>query len=61
MKFLLYTDGGSRGNPGDSAYAYIICDQPVQIAAGKNMMYEVDLMGQWINIESCQCTSVLIP
>ena len=27
MKFRLYSDGGSRGNPGDSAYAYIVCDQ----------------------------------
>jgi len=27
MKVLIYSDGGARGNPGDSAYAYIICSE----------------------------------
>lgn len=39
MKFQLFTDGGSRGNPGDSAYAYIICDQDGhEIASGSNYL-----------------------
>jgi ribonuclease HI len=25
MKLLLYSDGGSRGNPGPSAYGFLIC------------------------------------
>lgn len=25
MRVKLYTDGGARGNPGDAAFAYIIC------------------------------------
>ena len=39
MKFQLFTDGGSRGNPGDSAYAYIIRDQEGhEIASGSNYL-----------------------
>jgi len=39
MKFYLFTDGGSRGNPGDSAYAYIIRDQEGrEIASGSNYL-----------------------
>lgn len=39
MKFQLFTDGGSRGNPGDSAYAYIIRDQEGrEITSGSNYL-----------------------
>jgi ribonuclease HI len=39
MKFRLYSDGGSRGNPGDSAYAYIICDgEGHEIGSGSNYL-----------------------
>jgi ribonuclease HI len=39
MKFQLFTDGGSRGNPGDSAYAYIIRDhEGREIASGSNYL-----------------------
>ncbi len=39
MKFQLFTDGGSRGNPGDSAYAYIIRDKDGnEIASGSNYL-----------------------
>ncbi|OPY31387.1 MAG: Ribonuclease HI [Methanomassiliicoccales archaeon PtaU1.Bin124] len=27
MKLMLYSDGGSRGNPGPAAYAFIACDE----------------------------------
>lgn len=39
MKFRLYSDGGSRGNPGDSAYAYIVCDQEGrEVSSGSNYL-----------------------
>jgi len=39
MKFQLFTDGGSRGNPGDSAYAYIVLDQDgEEVASGSNYL-----------------------
>ncbi|MCX6650428.1 MAG: ribonuclease HI family protein [Methanomassiliicoccales archaeon] len=39
MKFRLYSDGGSRGNPGDSAYAYIICDEKgKEVGSGSNFL-----------------------
>ncbi len=39
MRLRLYTDGGSRGNPGASAYAYIICDEEGrEIASGSNYL-----------------------
>ncbi|NYT12190.1 MAG: ribonuclease HI family protein [Methanomassiliicoccales archaeon] len=31
MKVKLYSDGGARGNPGDAAYAYIICAEDGRI------------------------------
>lgn len=47
MKFQLFTDGGSRGNPGDSAYAYIIRDQDGhEIASGS------DYLGKMTNNEA---------
>ena len=37
MKLRLYSDGGSRGNPGNSAYAFIICDEKgKEIGSGSN-------------------------
>jgi ribonuclease HI len=39
MKLQLYTDGGSRGNPGNSAYAFIICDSTgKEIGSGSNLL-----------------------
>lgn len=39
MKYRLYSDGGSRGNPGDSAYAFIICDgEGREIGSGSNYL-----------------------
>jgi len=39
MKFQLFTDGGSRGNPGHSACAYIIRDQEGrEIASASNYL-----------------------
>lgn len=26
MKLIIYSDGGSRGNPGPAAYAYLVCN-----------------------------------
>ena len=33
MKYIVYTDGGSRGNPGPSASAYLIIDQHQSVLA----------------------------
>jgi len=33
MKFQIYTDGGSRGNPGPSAFAFLIFDTSGQMVA----------------------------
>jgi len=30
MKYILYTDGGSRGNPGEAAIGVVICDDKGQ-------------------------------
>jgi ribonuclease HI len=39
MKFRLYSDGGSRGNPGDSAFAYIVCDhEGHEVSSGSNYL-----------------------
>ncbi len=39
MKFRLYSDGGSRGNPGHSAYAFVICDeQGREVGSGSNYL-----------------------
>jgi hypothetical protein len=47
MKFQLYTDGGSRGNPGPSAYAYIICD-----GSGREVASRSDYLGIGTNNEA---------
>lgn len=47
MKLQLYTDGGSRGNPGNSAYAFIICD-----SAGKEIGSGSNLLGTMTNNEA---------
>lgn len=47
MKLQLFTDGGSRGNPGDSAYAFIICD-----SAGKEIGSGSNLLGTMTNNEA---------
>ncbi len=31
----LYTDGGSRGNPGEAAYAFLICENGKRVAEQK--------------------------
>lgn len=33
MKLIIYTDGGSRGNPGKAAYGYVIYDENKKILA----------------------------
>ncbi len=30
MKFIIYTDGGSRGNPGPAAIGVVVCDEKGQ-------------------------------
>lgn len=47
MRFRLYSDGGSRGNPGDSAYAYIICDEK-----GKEIGSSSNFLGTMTNNEA---------
>lgn len=33
MKLIIYTDGGSRGNPGKAAYGYVITDDTGKLLA----------------------------
>lgn len=33
MKLIIYTDGGSRGNPGKAAYGYVIYDEEKRVIA----------------------------
>lgn len=47
MRFQLYTDGGSRGNPGPSAYAYIIFD-----GSGREVASRSDYLGLGTNNEA---------
>jgi len=47
MKLRLFTDGGSRGNPGDSAFAFVICD-----AEGREVGSGSDYLGVMTNNEA---------
>jgi ribonuclease HI len=58
MRVSLFTDGGSRGNPGPSAYAYIICaegkvleEKGVYIGRGTNN--EAEYMGLICGLARC--------
>jgi hypothetical protein len=36
------------------AKAYVVCNQPVVVAAGQDPMNELDLVRKWINIETVE-------
>ena len=40
MKYIIHTDGGSRGNPGPAATGYIIANEVEEIAEGKEYIGE---------------------
>jgi ribonuclease HI len=47
MKVLVYTDAGSRGNPGPSAYAVVVCSED-----GKRLMETARYIGEGTNNEA---------
>ncbi len=58
MRVSLFTDGGSRGNPGPSAYAYIICEadkvlEERGVLIGRGTNNEAEYLGLINGLERC--------
>jgi ribonuclease HI len=58
MRVSLFTDGGSRGNPGPSAYGYIICEtdkvlEERGVFIGKGTNNEAEYLGLINGLERC--------
>jgi ribonuclease HI len=47
MKFIIYTDGGSRGNPGPSAIGVVICNEK-----GQPLKKHSEVIGEATNNEA---------
>lgn len=54
MKYIIYTDGGSRGNPGHAASAFVIKDEE-----GKTLFSKGEYIGTATNNEA-EYTAVII-
>lgn len=58
MRVSLFTDGGSRGNPGPSAYAYVICEgekvlEERGVPIGRGTNNEAEYLGLINGLERC--------
>lgn len=52
--YLIYTDGGSRGNPGPSAYGFVIYDKDLRIVCeeGKTIGISTNNVAEYMGVVS---------